>query len=76
MIKIQKAREQRLYVYLPYDLELIRKIRSFDSLLWVQQKKCWSVPHSDESVKKLAELFNDEGIEVEPPLDFDDLLKK
>jgi hypothetical protein len=76
MIKIQKAREQRLYVYLPYDLELIRKIRSFDSLLWVQQKKCWSVPHTDESIKKLADLFKDEEFEVEPPLDFGNLFKR
>ena len=67
-IQIKPGGAGRLMVFMPYSTDLIAKIKTIAGRRWHQGEKCWSVPHTDGTLRHLRTLFAGEPIEVEPSL--------
>ncbi len=58
----------QLKVAFPYDPNLVQKIKSVNGRSWNADEKYWSVPHNEETMQILAELFEGEQILAAPSL--------
>ncbi len=64
-IKIEFGKNGKVIIRLPYDQELIRKVRMVQGRRWNPQEKYWEVPYSENLMKKLHGLFGKDLI-VDP----------
>ncbi len=60
-VKIEFGKDDKIIIRVPYDQELIKKIKAIPGRSWNSQGKYWEVPYSD----KLQNLFG-ENLIVEP----------
>ena len=63
-IQIYRSGKGRIKMVLPYDPELIAKIKTIPGRRWHPEEKCWSVPDSDGILDKLLSLFAGEQLEI------------
>ena len=63
-IQIYRSGKGRIKMVLPYDPELIAKIKTIPGQRWHPEEKCWSVPDSDGILDKLLSLFAGEQLEI------------
>jgi len=62
-IEMNKANHNRLIVILPYSEERIAKIRKIQGRKWHKDKKVWTIPADEKTIKKFKILFSNESIE-------------
>ncbi|MEM2900355.1 MAG: site-specific integrase [Thermoplasmata archaeon] len=74
MIEIGKNHENRITVSFRYNPEYISKIKSISGYRWHPNERCWSVPNTEDNLKRLRTLFNGE-VTVKPAA-FEDLRKE
>jgi integrase/recombinase XerD len=64
-VKIEFGKDNKVIIRVPYDQELIKKIKTISGRKWNSQRKCWEVPYSDGLIAKLQKLFG-ENLVIEP----------
>ncbi|MDP7080504.1 MAG: phage integrase N-terminal SAM-like domain-containing protein [Candidatus Undinarchaeales archaeon] len=67
-IRLQKTDDDRISLALPYDRDLIERIRTVTGRRWHQDEKVWTVPREAGMVECLQQLFADLAVEVDPAL--------
>jgi integron integrase len=67
-ILIKRGEAGQLIVHVPYTRERVAKIKTIVGRRWHQSEKCWSVPHTDSTLRHLLALFAGEPVELEPSL--------
>lgn len=67
-IKIEPGVSGEVIVRIPYDMELLAKIRSINGRRWNNVEKYWTVPFSNDIIRVLLELFAPVPIEISPEL--------
>jgi integrase len=67
-ILIKRGEAGQLIVRVPYTRERVAKIKTIVGRRWHQSEKCWSVPHTDSTLRHLLALFAGEPVELEPSL--------
>ncbi len=67
-IEIGPGPEGRLVVRLPYDPELVRRVRGIAGRRWHPSEKHWTVPRAPGTVGRLLELFEGEAVVLDPGL--------
>ncbi len=67
-IKLERRRDGNIAVSLPYDKELIDRIRTVTGREWLWEEKVWTVPETSGMVEVLQSLFSDMRVEVDPLL--------
>jgi excisionase family DNA binding protein len=58
-VKIEPGNNNRVIVRIPYNQELIEKIKTISGRKWNPQGKYWEVPYSDGLIAKLQNLFGE-----------------
>ena len=48
----------RIMVYFPYHLENVSRIKTVPGRRWHPEEKCWSVPHTSDTIAHLQRLFS------------------
>lgn len=69
-LKLQAGEAGRLMVYFPYRPDLVARIKTLPGRRWHPEQKCWSLPHTPESLARLQEVFSPPratGSQVLPP---------
>jgi integrase/recombinase XerD len=64
-VKIEVGKDNKVIIRVPYDQELIKKIKTISGRIWNPQGKYWEVPYSDGLIAKLQKLFG-ENLVIEP----------
>lgn len=67
-IQIRPGKAGRLIVLLPYTPECVDKIKTVAGRRWHQEERCWTVLHTDGTLRQLLTLFANEPVELEPCL--------
>ncbi|MDP7079158.1 MAG: tyrosine-type recombinase/integrase [Candidatus Undinarchaeales archaeon] len=67
-IRLQKTDDDRISLALPYDRDLIARIRTVTGRAWHVDEKVWTVPNDKGMVECLQALFPDITVEVDPAL--------
>ncbi|MBI5241015.1 MAG: phage integrase N-terminal SAM-like domain-containing protein [Elusimicrobia bacterium] len=67
-IRIRPGEPGRLKILLPYSPERVEKIKTVPGRRWHREEKYWSVPHFDQAVERLQQLFAGETLLVAPGL--------
>jgi site-specific recombinase XerD len=69
-LKLQAGEAGRLMVYFPYRPDLVARSKTLPGRRWHPEKKCWSLPHTAESLARLQALFSSPGptLRITPPL--------
>ncbi len=80
-IKISEMVNGRIGVTFPYNSSYITKVKTIEGYRWHPDKKCWSFPSSNDTLRRILSVFNGERIDVDPALRagegcFDDLRKE
>jgi len=64
-VKIEFGRDNKVIIRLPYNLELIKKIKMLSGRRWNPEGKYWEVPYEEGLIAKLHSLFG-ENLGVDP----------
>ena len=64
-VKIELGRNNKVIIRLPYDQELINKIKTISRRRWKPKGKYWEVPYSDDLIEKFQNLFG-ESLVIDP----------
>ena len=64
-VKIEFGKDNKVIIRVPYDQELIKKIKTISGRKWNPQGKYWEVPYSDGLIEKLQKLFG-ENLVIDP----------
>ena len=64
-VKKEFGKDDKIIIRVPYDQELIKKIKAIPGRSWNPQGKYWEVPYSDGLIEKLQKLFG-ENLIIEP----------
>ena len=64
-VKIEFGGNNKVTIRLPYDQELIRKIKTIPGRKWNAKQKYWEIPYSEGIISKLQNLFG-ENIFIAP----------
>lgn len=69
-LRLQAGEAGRLMVYFPYRPDLVARIKTLPGRRWHPEKKCWSLPHTSESLARLQGLFSSPRptLQITPPL--------
>ena len=65
-IKIGRDVENRITVSFPYNPDYIAKIKTMQGYRWHPEEKYWSLPLDNDILDRLASLFEDERLEIDP----------
>lgn len=65
-IKICRDVKNRITVSFPYNSVYITKIKTMRGYRWHPEEKYWSLPLDNGILDRLASLFEDEGLEIDP----------
>ena len=58
-VKIEFGKNDKVIIRIPYDQELIRKIKMISGRRWNPKEKYWEVPYSEGVISKLQNLFDE-----------------
>jgi integrase/recombinase XerD len=76
-VRIRPGDDGRLLVLLPYSSQRVEKIKTIPGRQWVADQKHWTVPATAGMVERLAALFAEDQVEVDPALHRDgDAIKR
>ncbi len=64
-VKIDPGRNNKIIIRIPYNQDLINKVKSIPRREWNPQGKYWEVPYSEDLITKLKSLFG-ENLVVDP----------
>ena len=64
-VKIEPERNNKIIIKIPYNQDLINKVKSIPRREWNSQRKYWEVPYSEDLIAKLQSLFR-ENLVVAP----------
>jgi hypothetical protein len=64
-MKIENVENNKIIIRIPYNEELIKKIKAIPGRRWNPEKKYWEIPHSEGIIPKLQNLFS-ENIFIDP----------
>jgi integron integrase len=67
-IVIRPGTQGRLIVVVPYSPERVARIKTIVGRRWHQGERCWTIPHTDGTLRQILALFADEPVEVDPSL--------
>jgi len=67
-VKIEAGKFGKVIIRVPYNLELISKIKSLEGREWNAEGKYWTVPISKNMLNLLLRLFKHETVELCPKL--------
>jgi len=66
-VKIEPGRNNKIIIRIPYNQDLINKVKSIPRRVWNPQGKYWEVPYSEDLIATLQRLFG-ENFAVDPYL--------
>lgn len=66
-VKISRDALGMITVAFSYDHAYVSKIRSIPGRRWHPEEKYWTVPDSEEVIKKILSIFDREFIQIDPP---------
>ncbi len=69
--KIRWEKQDWMAVKVPYDLELIAKIKEVEGRRWNKEKKHWHVPYEYRVFKQLEGVFGKEALQVSPEVNWE-----
>jgi len=64
-VKIEFGKNNKIIICVPYNQELIKKVKTISGRKWNPQGKYWEVPYSGDLIAKLQNLFG-EDLVVDP----------
>jgi site-specific recombinase XerD len=64
-VKIEFGKDNKVKIRVPYNQELINKVKTISGRRWNPEEKCWEVPYDGDLISKLQTLFG-ENIVIEP----------
>ena len=64
-VKIEFEKNSKVIIRVPYNQELIKKVKMISGRRWNPQEKYWEVPYSEDLIAKLQRLFG-ENLVVDP----------
>ncbi len=67
-IKITIGQEDKITVFIPYNLIYIEKVKSIRGYRWDPKRKCWIFPHSEVIIKRLLDIFKHDPVWIDPAL--------
>jgi len=56
-VKIKPGRNNKIIIRIPYNQDLINKVKSIPRREWNPKGKCWEVPYNEDLIAKLQSLF-------------------
>lgn len=56
----------RIKISFPYNPDYIAKIKTLEGYRWHPEEKYWSVPYSEDAVKRILSIFSGEEVEIDP----------
>jgi len=65
VVKVEFGKDNKVIIRVPYEQELIKKIKTISGRKWNSQGKYWEVPYSDGLIAKLQNLFG-EDLVIDP----------
>ncbi|SNR83630.1 site-specific tyrosine recombinase/integron integrase [Desulfurobacterium atlanticum] len=79
-VKIEPGGDKRVVIKVPYDKELIDKVKTISGRKWILEKKHWEIPYEENLISKLQTLFG-ENLIIDPyfyllPLEKELLIRK
>jgi len=54
VLKIEFGKDDKVIIYVPYNRELIKKMRTISGRRWNPQGRYWEVPHEEGLITKLV----------------------
>ncbi len=64
-VKIEAGRNNRVVIRVPYNRELIKKVKSIPGRIWNPEGKYWEIPYDGDLISKLQVLFG-KNIVIDP----------
>ncbi|MDL1971312.1 MAG: phage integrase N-terminal SAM-like domain-containing protein [Candidatus Desulfofervidaceae bacterium] len=64
-VEIEPGRNNKIIIRIPYNQDLINKVKSIPRREWNLQGKYWEVPYSEDLIAKLQSLFGENPV-VDP----------
>ncbi|MBI2571605.1 MAG: integron integrase [Candidatus Schekmanbacteria bacterium] len=64
-VRVEPGNAGELLVYVAYQPERVRKIRTIADARWDPRSTCWRVPDRPETLHRLRDLFRDDGVHVD-----------
>jgi len=64
-VKIEIGKNDKIIIRIPYNQELIKKVKMISRRRWNPQGKYWEVPYSEDLITKLQSLFV-ENLVIDP----------
>jgi len=64
-VKIKNIENNKIIIRVPYNQDLIKKIKTISGRRWNAEKKYWEIPYSEGIIAKLQNLFG-ENIFIDP----------
>jgi len=64
-VKVEFGKNNKVIIRIPYNQELIKKVKTIFERKWNPQGKYWEVPYSEDLIAKLQDLFG-ENLVVDP----------
>jgi len=64
-VKIEPGRNNKVIIRIPYNQDLMSKVKSIPRREWNPKGKYWEVPYSEDLIAKLQSLFG-ENLIVDP----------
>lgn len=70
VIKILKGELDRIRVFFPYNPTFVKKIKTIEGRQWHSDRKYWSFPNTNGTLKKILKAFDGEKIHIDSALQF------
>lgn len=67
-IRIEKGNDGGIRVFLPYDPQLVAKVKTIPFHRWYPEGKYWSFPNTNGTLEKILKVFESEEIHLDPVL--------
>ncbi|MHC1630862.1 MAG: site-specific tyrosine recombinase/integron integrase [Methanotrichaceae archaeon] len=64
-VKIEFGKDNKVIIYVPYNRELIKKVKTISGRRWNPKGKYWEVPYEEGLIAKLQSLFG-ENLVIDP----------
>ena len=58
-VKIEMGKGEKVSIRIPYDRELIEKVKTLPGRKWNPEEKYWGVPYEENLLSKLKALFGE-----------------